>query len=103
MAIDINLIPLNDYGEINEYKREHYFLFQVFTDSKLEYKDTIEWSDCPKANGIQTMLDAVNSDYHGHLKNAITVVEKYCEHFYEEPNKIAQLLIEFSFYLNNYK
>ena len=100
MSNDINLLPLRDYGEIDEYKREHYFLFQAFTDSKLEYKDTIEWSDCPKANGIQTMLDAVNSDYHGHLKNAITVVEKYCEHFYEEPNKIAQFIIEFSFYLN---
>ena len=97
MAIDINLIPLNDYGEINEYKREHYFLFQVFTDSKLEYKDTIEWSDCPKANGIQTMLDAVNSDYYGHLKKAITVVEQYCENFYEDPDIIADFLTVFFF------
>ncbi len=100
MAIDINLIPLNDYGEINEYKREHYFLFQAFTDSKLEYKDTIEWSDCPKANGIQTMLDAVNSDYYGHLKKAITVVEQYCENFYEDPDIIADFLTVFSSHLN---
>ena len=63
MSDDINLLPLRDYGEIDEYKREHYFLFQAFTDSKLEYKDTIEWSDCPKANGIQTMLDAVKYSY----------------------------------------
>ena len=100
MSDDINLLPLRDYGEIDEYKREHYFLFQAFTDSKLEYKDTIEWSDCPKANGIQTMLDAVNSDYYEHLSKAIAVVEKYCEHFYEDHNEIAQLLIEFSFHLN---
>lgn len=100
MADDINLSPLGDYGKIEEYQREHYFLFQAFTDSKLEYKDTIEWSDCPKANGIQTMLDAVNSDYYRHLKKAITVVEQYCEFFYEDPDIIADFLTAFSFHLN---
>lgn len=100
MADIVNLLSLEDCDKTDEFKREHYFLFQSFIDSKLEYKDQIIWSDSESANCLQTMLNAVNSDYYQHLRNAILVVEKHGGKLYS-PAKIRKYLQDFSSHLGN--